>query len=157
YIQQLTRHNKHFLVLGNLNASTSKDIFPLFRDNQIWYGQSIKSGDRKFYVPDSYPFTTASSGIDEDGRRFIKVTGVRWFTNLENNAHRQPLPLTQHYDPGKNPAYDNYDAIEVGRTANIPANYRGIMGVPITFLDKYNPDQFEILMLANGNARSNVP
>ena len=156
YISQLYRHNKNFIVLGNMNAATTKEIFPLFRDNKIWYGRSIRSGDRKFYVPNNYPLNAAGCGVDEQGRCFIRVKGVRWFTNIDSGILHEPLPLTQEYDPVANPAYDNYNAIEVRRTANIPANYKGIMGVPITFLDKYSPDQFEILMLANGNARTNV-
>lgn len=156
YISQLYRHNKDFIVLGNMNAATTKEIFPLFRDNKIWYGRSIRSGDRKFYVPNNYPLNAAGCGVDEQGRCFIRVKGVRWFTNIDSGILHEPLPLTQEYDPVVNPAYDNYNAIEVGRTANIPANYKGIMGVPITFLDKYSPDQFEILMLANGNARTNT-
>lgn len=156
YISQLYRHNKVFIVLGNMNAATTKEIFPLFRDNKIWYGRSIRSGDRKFYVPNNYPLNAAGCGVGEQGRCFIRVKGVRWFTNIDSGILYKPLPLTQEYDPVANPAYDNYNAIEVGRTANIPANYKGIMGVPITFLDKYSPDQFEILMLANGNARTNT-
>ena len=156
YISQLYRHNNDFIVLGNMNAATTKEIFPLFRDNKIWYGRSIRSGDRKFYVPNNYPLNAAGCGVGEQGRCFIRVKGVRWFTNIDSGILYKPLPLTQEYDPVANPAYDNYNAIEVGRTANIPANYKGIMGVPITFLDKYSPDQFEILMLANGNARTNT-
>ena len=139
-----------------MNAATTKEIFPLFRDNKIWYGRSIRSGDRKFYVPNNYPLNAAGCGVDKQGRCFIRVKGVRWFTNIESGMMHEPLPLTQEYDPAVNPVYDNYNAIEVGRTANIPANYQGIMGVPITFLDKYSPDQFEILMLANGNARTSA-
>lgn len=156
YISQLYRNNKKFIVLGNMNAATTKEIFPLFRDNKIWYGRSIRSGDRKFYVPNNYPLNAAGCGVDEQGRRFIRVKGVRWFTNIESGMVHEPLPLTQEYDPAVNPVYDNYNAIEIGRTANIPINYTGIMGVPITFLDKHSPDQFEILMLANGNARTST-
>lgn len=156
YIDLLERHKKHFIILGNMNATTSKEIFPFFRDNKVWYGESIRSGDRKFFVPDSYPLSAAGCGIDENGRRFIRVTGVRWFTNLETSRRHEPLKLTRLYSPDEYPHYENYNAIEVGRTQNIPIDYDGIMGVPITFLDKYSPDQFEIIMLANGNARSNV-
>jgi modification methylase ecoRI len=156
YITQLYRHNKSFIVLGNMNAATTKEIFPLFQSNKLWYGPSIRSGDRKFYVPKDYPLNAAGCGIDEHGRKFIRVKGVRWFTNIECGAAREILPLKQVYDPATNPAYDNYDAVEVSKTANILANYAGVIGVPITFLDKYNPDQFEILMLANGNTRTNV-
>lgn len=156
YVSQLYRHQKNFIILGNMNAATTKEIFPLFRDNKIWYGPSIRSGDRKFYVPEDYPLDAANCGIDTNGRKFIRVKGVRWFTNIECGVQRELLPLKQTYSPTANPTYDNYDAIEVSKTASIPADYDGIMGVPITFLDKYNPAQFEILMLANGNARTNV-
>lgn len=157
YIGQLVEYEKEFIILGNMNAATCREIFPLFSENRVWYGESIRSGDRKFYVPDSYPLNAANCGVDDKGRRFIRVKGVRWFTNLDNNRRHKPLELTQCYDPADYPRYENYNAIEVARTQNIPLDYEGIMGVPITFLDKYNPDQFEIVMLANGNARTNVP
>lgn len=156
YIGLLERHNKDFIILGNMNATTYKELFPLFRDNKVWYGESIRSGDRKFFVPDSYPLNAAGCGIDSNGRRFIRVKGVRWFTNLETDRRHEPIELHRRYTPDEYPRYENYDAIEIGRTQNIPIDYDGIMGVPITFLDKYNPDQFEIIMLANGNARTNV-
>lgn len=156
YISLLERHEKDFIILGNMNAVTYKEVFPLFRDNKVWYGESIRSGDRKFYVPDSYPLNAASCGIDERGQRFIRVKGVRWFTNLETSRRHEPIALTCNYTPDEYPQYENYDAINVSRTQNIPFDYDGIMGVPITFLDKYSPDQFEIVMLANGNARTNV-
>jgi addiction module RelB/DinJ family antitoxin len=156
YISLLERHEKDFIILGNMNAVTYKEVFPLFRDNKVWYGESIRSGDRKFYVPDSYPLNAAGCGIDEKGRRFIRVKGVRWFTNVDTSRRHEPLALTCLYSSEEYPRYENYDAIDVGRTQNIPVDYDGIMGVPITFLDKYSPDQFEIVMLANGNARTNV-
>jgi hypothetical protein len=139
-----------------MNATTCKEVFPLFRDNNVWYGESIRSGDRKFYVPDGYPLDAANCGVDERGRRFIRVKGVRWFTNLDTTRRHEPIALLRRYAPDEYPRYENYDAIEVGRTQDIPVDYHGIMGVPITFLDKYSPDQFEIVMLANGNARTNV-
>lgn len=157
YMKSLERHGKKFVVLGNMNAATSKEVFPLFRDNKVWYGESIRSGDRKFFVPDDYPLNASGCGIDENGRRFIRVKGVRWFTNLGDNTKQKPLELRRKFTVGEYPRYDNYNAIEVGRTQNIPSDYDGIMGVPITFLDKYSPKQFEIVMLANGNARTNVP
>lgn len=157
YISLLEHHKKDFIILGNMNAATCKEVFPLFRDNNVWYGESIRSGDRKFYVPDDYPLNAAGCGIDERGRRFIRVKGVRWFTNLDTSRRHEPIALTRHYTPDEYPRYENYDAIDVGRTQNIPFDYDGVMGVPITFLDKYSPDQFEIVMLANGNARTNVP
>ena len=157
YIGQLVQHDKEFIILGNMNAATCREVFPLFRDNKVWYGESIRSGDRKFYVPDSYPLNAASCGIDQKGRRFIRVKGVRWFTNLETNGRHKPMELSCRYSPDEYPSYENYDAIEVAQTKNIPMDYNGLMGVPITFLDKYSPHQFEIVMLANGNARTNVP
>lgn len=156
YISLLERYEKKFIILGNMNAVTYKEVFPLFRDDKVWYGESIRSGDRKFHVPDSYPLTAAGCGIDERGRHFIRVKGVRWLTNLDTTRRHEPLELTCRYSPDEYPQYENYDAIDVGRTQNIPVDYDGIMGVPITFLDKYSPDQFEIVMLANGNARTNV-
>lgn len=156
YINLLVSHKKQFVILGNMNAATCKEIFPLFRDNKVWYGNSIHSGDRKFYVPNDYPLNASGCGIDENGRRFIRVKGVRWLTNMNSNTHKEFLNLTSRYSPEEYPKYENYDAIEVGQTKNIPMDYKGLMGVPITFLDKYNPAQFEILMLANGNTRTNV-
>ena len=156
FITQLVEYEKDFIILGNMNATTTKEIFPLFRDNRVWYGETIRSGDRKFHVPDNYPLNAASCGVDESGRRFIRVKGVRWFTNLETNRRHTPIELTRHYSPEDYPHFENYDAINVGRTQDIPCDYDGVMGVPITFLDKYSPEQFEIVMLANGNARTNV-
>ena len=97
-----------------------------------------------------------SCGIDERGRRYIRVKGVRWFTNVDTSRRNEHISLSRRFIPEEYPYYENYDAIEVGRTQNIPFDYDGLMGVPITFLDKYSPDQFEIVMLANGNARTNV-
>ena len=156
YIGLLERYKKDFVILGNMNAVTYKEVFPLFRDNKVWYGESIRSGDRKFFVPESYPLNAANCGVDDKGRRFVRVKGVRWFTNLDTSKRHEPIVLTRRYIAIEYPHYENYDAIEVGRTQNIPLDYDGIMGVPITFLDKFCPDQFEIVMLANGNARTNV-
>ena len=147
YIALLVKHNKKFLIIGNINAVTYKEVFPLFMQNKMWMGISIHSGDRKFYVPDTYPLEAAGCGIDKNGRRFIRVKGVRWFTNLDVKERRDFMTLWRSYEqnPEQYPHYDNYNAIEVSRTDMIPADYDGVMGVPITFLDKYNPEQFEIL------------
>lgn len=155
FISLLTRFNKDFLIIGNINAITYKEVFPLIRENKVWLGASIHSGDRKFFVPDDYPLNAAGCGIDENGQRFIRVKGVRWFTNLDMPQRHERLPLKEEFSEENYPKYENYDAVNVSRTANIPFNYDGVMGVPITFLDKYSPDQFEILMLANGNVRAN--
>lgn len=112
---------------------------------QVWFGASIHSGDREFRVPDDYPLTAASYRIDENNLKYVRVKGVRWFTNLDYPLRHEDLILYTHYTPEEFPTYDNYDAIEVSKTSEIPCDYTGIMGVPITFLDKYNPEQFEIL------------
>ena len=145
YVAQLVEYNKKFIILGNMTAATSKEIFPLFAENKVWYGKSIHSGDREFIVPDDYPLSPKGQRIDENGTRYIRVKGVRWFTNLDYPDRYQELKLTRHYDPELYPRYANFDAIEVGKTADIPMDYAGAMGVPVSFLDKYNPEQFEIL------------
>ena len=155
YINLLIQHNKNFIILGNINATTCKDIFPLFRDNKVSYGKTLQTGNCKFFVPNDYPLSASQCGIDEHGRKFIYVKGIRWFTNLNQN-NNDYLDLNCHYSPEKYPSYENYNAIEVSKVKDIPKDYYGFMGVPITFLDKANPNQFEIIMLANGNARSNV-
>ena len=144
YIAQLVEYGKKFLVIGNMNAITYKEIFPLIKDNKLWYGASIKSGDREFGVPPHYPLTAASSRVDDAGNRFVRVKGVRWFTNLDHKKRHEDLILTKKYTPEEYPRYDNYDAINVNKTVEIPKDYAEKMGVPITFLDKHNPDQFEI-------------
>ena len=126
-------------------------------ENKLWLGPSITSGDRKFNVPDSYPLNAAGCGIDEDGKKFIRVKGVRWFTNLDHNKRHEELDLICSYSPDAYPHYDNYDAIEVGRTADIPYDWDGVMGVPITFLDKYCPEQFEIVNANDYRKSINIP
>ena len=148
YIGQLMEYQKKFLIIGNMNSITCKEVFPYIQDNRMWIGPSISSGDRKFYVPDDYPLNAAGCGIDSDGRRFIRVKGIRWFTNLDHNKRHEDLDLVCRYSEDEYPTFDNFDAIEVGKTSDIPYDYAGIMGVPITFLDKYNPEQFEILGLS---------
>ncbi len=145
YIAQLVAYDKKFLIIGNVNALTYKEVFPLVQSNKVWLGASIHSGDRKFGVPDDYPLNAASCGVDERGRRFIRVKGVRWFTNLDYKQRHDDLILYANYTPERYPKYDNYDAINVDKTCEIPMDYDGAMGVPITFLDKYNPEQFELL------------
>ncbi len=151
YVAVLMEHKKKFLILGNMNALTYKEIFPLIRDNQLWYGASIHSGDRKFYVPDDYPLKASGCGIDETGRRFIRVKGVRWYTNLDYKARHEKLVLWKNYTPEEYPKYDNYDAINVNKYSEIPCDYDGVMGVPITFIDYYCPEQFEIVAFRKGD------
>ena len=145
YVAQLVEYDKKFLIIGNVNAVTYKEFFPLIKDNKVWMGVSIHSGDREFRVPDSYPLQAAGSRVDEHGVKYIRVKGVRWFTNLDYPQRHEDLILYKHYTPEEYPKYDNYEAINVNMTSDIPTDYTDAMGVPITFLDKYNPEQFEIL------------
>ena len=156
FLKWINPDEKNFLIIGNINCLTYKEVFPLIKDNKIWLGPSIHSGDRKFYVPDDYPLAAATCGVDDKtGRKFINVKGVRWFTNLDNDERHKPLKLMTlarnlRYHPKMKhlteyQKYDNYDAIEVPATDAIPDDYPGVMGVPITFLDKYCPEQFEIV------------
>lgn len=156
FIKWIIEANKKFLIIGNQNATTYKEIFPLIMHNKMWFGPSISSGDREFMVPKSYPIEAAGYRIDENGNHYIRVKGVRWFTNIDHGRRHQPLALMTMEDnimyskhkeiKGKGyPHYENYDAIEVQYSDAIPSDYEGIMGVPITFLDKYCPEQFEII------------
>lgn len=154
---------KQFLIIGNMNAVTYKEIFPHIKENRVWYGESIHSGDREFAIPDEYPIEASGWRVDEEGRKYIRVKGVRWYTNLEHGRRHKPMDLmtmadnrkyTKHRD---NPKwsfaylpYDNYDAIEVPFSDAIPSDYDGIMGVPISWLDFYCPEQFEILGITAG-------
>jgi hypothetical protein len=155
YVAQLIEYGKKFIIIGNINAVTYKEIFALFKENKIWLGQSIHSGDREFGVPDSYPLDAAGFRVGEDGKKYIRVKGVRWFTNLDFKELHEKLTLYKQYNEKEFPKYDNYDAIEVSETKDIPQDYDGVMGVPITFLDKYNPEQFEIIGLANDKRDDN--
>lgn len=145
YISQLIRYNKKFIIIGNINAITYKEVFPYILSNKIWLGASIHSGDREFRVSNDYPLEAFNCRIDEDGNKYIRVKGVRWYTNLDYSARHEDIILYCQYNQNDYPFYDNYRAIEVGKTALIPCDYDGIMGVPITFLDRYNPNQFEII------------
>lgn len=145
YVAQLVEYEKQFLIMGSLNAITYKEVFQLIKGNLLWFGPSIRSGDREFGVPDDYPLNAAGCRIDDKGNKYIRVKGVRWFTNLDYKERHEDLILYETYNPEDYPTYDNYDAIEVSKTKEIPKDYDGVMGVPVTFLDKYNKDQFEIL------------
>ncbi len=151
YVAQLMEYSKKFLIIGNQNAITYKEIFPLIKENKIWLGCSIHSGDREFGVPNDYPLFAAGSRIDERGQKYIRVKGVRWFTNLDYKERHEKMILYKRYNPEDYPKYDNYDAINVDKTKDIPCDYDGVMGVPITFLDKYCPEQFEIVEFRKGN------
>ena len=142
YIAQLIEYNKKFIVVGHQNAITYKEIFSLIAQNKIWLGYGFKGGAGHFY---SKYEDTATAGDHREG--MIRVSGVHWFTNLEHNKRHEEIILYKKYNEEEYPKYDNYDAINIDKVANIPADYDGYMGVPITFLDKYNPEQFEIVAI----------
>ena len=156
YVAQLIEYDKKFLIIGNQNALHYKEIFPLIRDNKLWLGFSIQSGDRKFYVPEDYPLLAAGCGTDEQGRKFIRVKGVRWFTNLDFKRRHENLILYKRYTPEEYPTYMNYDAIEVAKLSDIPCDYDGVMGVPDNFVQAYNPEQFEIVGLGCGDLAKEI-
>lgn len=147
YVAQLIQYGKKFIIIGNQNAITYKEIFPLIKDNKMWLGFGFKGGAAHFI--NRFYTDYATSSDHREG--MIRVSGVVWYTNFEHNKRHEPLTLFRRYydDPSKYPRYDNYDAINVDKTVDIPEDYNGVMGVPITFLDKYCPDQFEILGIAN--------
>lgn len=145
FVAQLVAHRKKYVIIGNVNAITYKEIFDLIQKDELWLGKSIHSGDREFRVPDHYPLEAAGSRVDQEGRKYIRVKGVRWFTNMDFESRHEDIPLYKKYSDTEYPKYHNYDAIDVSKTAEIPCDYDDPMGVPITFLDKYNPTQFEIL------------
>lgn len=145
FIAQLVAHDKKFLVIGNINAVTYQECFRLIKNNKMWLGASIHSGDREFRVPEDYPLNAAGTRVDDEGNKYIRVKGVRWFTNLDYEERHEDLVLYKKYCAADYPKYDNFDAINVDKVVDIPVDYSGAIGVPITFLDKYNPDQFKIL------------
>ena len=151
YVEQLVKYKKQFLIIGHMNALHYKEIFKLIKEGKLWLGVSIHSGDREFGVPDHYPLQAAGYRIDEKGNKYIRVKGVRWYTNMDNPNRHEQLPLYKKYSAAEYPRYDNFDAIEVSKTGEIPCDYDGLMGVPDAFLDKYNPDQFELIGIPFGD------
>ena len=151
YVKQLMDYGKKFIIIGNQNAIICKEIFPYIKNNQLWLGMSMNGSNRWFVAPDSYEVKENAAGykLDEKGRKMFFVNGVTWFTNIENKRRNEKLDLYKRYSFEDYPKYENFDAIYVNRVDEIPIDYDGVMGVPITFLYKYNPKQFEILDLIN--------
>jgi len=149
-VSQLFEYKKKFLIIGSINAISYKEIFKLMKENKLWLGASISSGDREFGVPKDYPLKAAGYRVDDGGNKYIRVKGVRWFTNLSLSKRNEELILFKKYDPKMNLKYDNYDAINVDKTKEIPIDYKEVMGVPLTFMDKYNPNQFDIMGITSG-------
>jgi len=143
FVATLMEHKKHFIIIGNQNAITYKEIFPLLMKNEVWLGNN--NGDMAFRVPDSYEERETRFWIDEKGQKWRSLGNIAWFTNLDIKKRHENLILVQRFTKEKYPEYDNYLAINVDKVVDIPCDYDGAMGVPITFMDKYNPDQFEII------------
>lgn len=150
YMSLLIKNNKDFLIVGNLNAVKYKDILPLFMSNKIWLGYN--SGHYWFKVPDSYEEKKTDFKIDEIGQKWRRMGNICWFTNLDIQKRHEDMILYKNYSPEEYPKYDNYDGIEITKTADIPCDYYGVMGVPITFMTKHNPDQFELIGVLNSGS-----
>lgn len=155
YIGQLMEYGKKFLIIGNQNNVTYKEIFPLLMENKVWLG--YKTGDMAFKVPDDYEARETRYWQDETGQKWRSLGNICWFTNLDHNKRHEMLDLVCRYSSEEYPAYDNYNAINVNKVDNIPYDYDGAMGVPITFLDKYSPDQFDILNANDYRKNDTIP
>lgn len=150
YVAQLMAYNKKFLIIGNMNAITYKEIFPLIKNNELWLGVTRHgTGSMWFKIPDSFP--QKSGQKIENGIRYQTIGSTTWFTNLDHSLRHEEIVLYKEYNPDEYPKYDNYDAINVNKVTEIPIDYEGCVGVPITFLGAYNPDQFEIIKFRKGD------
>jgi hypothetical protein len=147
YVAQLIEHDKKFLIIGGQNALTYKEIFALMKDNKMWLGYNF--GNMEFKVPDYYEPKETRFWIDENNQKWRSLGNICWFTNLDHSKRHEDIILYKNFKEEEYPKYDFYDAVNVNKVAEIPVDYKGIMGVPITFMDKYNPDQFEILGFMN--------
>lgn len=150
YVAQLIDYEKKFIIIGSKNAITYKEIFKLIQENRIWLGNGFPNGNAFFKIPAEYSREWAN-GVYNPQTGLVKFRNVGWFTNLDFKKRHERITLFKHYTPEEYPHYDNYDAIEVSKTAEIPLDWDGAMGVPITFLDKYNPEQFEIIKFRKGD------
>ncbi|MHB9296603.1 putative site-specific DNA-methyltransferase (adenine-specific) [Pillotina sp. SPG140] len=144
YVAQLVEYEKKFLIIGSQNAITYKEIFKLIKENKLWLGYD-NGGTKWFKVPIDYDIKTETRIKIENNTKYFSMGSVMWFTNLDTKKRHEDLILYKKYTPEEYQKYDNYDAINVDKTADIPQDYDGLTGVPITFLDKYNPEQFEIV------------
>jgi len=147
YVSQLIEYDKKFLIIGGQNALTYKEIFALMKDNKMWLGYNF--GNMEFKVPDYYEPKETRFWIDENNQKWRSLGNICWFTNLDHTKRHEDIILYKNFVEDEYPKYDFYDAVNVNKVAEIPNDYKGIMGVPITFMDKYNPDQFEILGFMN--------
>ncbi len=153
YVDQLVKYDKKFLIIGNINAITYKEIFKLIKENKAWLGINMGRGISGFIVPDHYELYGTETSIDSFGNRIISPNNCLWLTNLDTFKRHEDIVLTKKYygNEIEYPYFDNYDAINVNKTQDIPMDFAGVMGVPITFLHKYNPEQFELIKFRKGN------
>lgn len=153
FVSLLMQYRKKFLIIGNINAITYKDIFKLIQEDKVWLGVNLGRGISGFIVPESYELYGTEARIDSEGNRIVSPNNCLWLTNLDIARRHEYIPLTQIYEGNEDryPKYDNYDGINVGRTQDIPRDYFGAMGVPITFLHKFNPEQFNIIKFRKGD------
>lgn len=153
YVDQLVKYDKKFLIIGNVNAITYKEIFKLIQENKAWLGINLGRGVSGFIVPEHYELYGTEARIDSLGNRIVSPNNCLWLTNLDTFLRHEDIPLTKKYFGNENeyPKYDNYDGINVNKTKDIPLDYKGAIGVPITFLHKFNPDQFEIIKFRKGD------
>lgn len=153
YVAQLIKYKKQFLIIGNVNAITYKEIFGLIKENKAWLGINLGRGISGFIVPEHYELYGTEARIDTNGNRIISPNNCLWLTNLDMSRRHKDIILTKKYFGNERdyPKYDNFDGINVNKTQDIPSDYGGYMGVPITFLHKFNPDQFEIVKFRKGN------
>lgn len=143
YVAQLMQYKKDFIIIGNQNACTYKEIFPLLKNDVMWLGYN--SGHFWFKVPASYEEKKTDFKIDENGQKWRRMGNICWFTNVDIEKRHENMPIFRTYTPEAYPTYDNYNAIEVNKTVDIPCDFYGVMGVPITFMSKYSPEQFELV------------
>jgi hypothetical protein len=150
FVDQLFEYDKKFIIIGSLSAITYKEIFRYIRDNKMWLGYGFQGGNAYFKVGENREY---ANGVYDNNTGLVKFRNVAWYTNLDVTKRHENMVLYEKFVQNKYPKYDNYDAIEVGKLKEIPMDYTGVMGVPITFVDKYNPDQFEIVGLIAGNIK----
>lgn len=152
YLDQLIKHDKKFLIIANVNAITYKEVFKLIKENKVWLGIHLGRGVSGFIVPEHYDLYGTEARIDGNGNRIISPNNCLWLTNLDTFIRHKDIPLTKKYFGNESdyPKYDNYEAININKTKDIPSDYKGVMGVPITFLHKFNPDQFELIKFRKG-------
>lgn len=153
FVAQLVKYDKKFLIIGNINAITYKEIFKLIKENKAWLGINLGRGISGFIVPEHYELYGTEARIDNFGNRVVSPNNCLWLTNLDNAKRHEDIELTKRYlgNESAYPQYDNYNGINVNKTKDIPLDYKGFMGVPITFLHKFNPEQFEIIKFRKGD------